>query len=167
MIAKAAVQRRQTYELPDSLELFTLGSQGVKEIRITEMIDREYTFSILKCLYEVHKELGPGLLESIYEEAIVKELTMAGFHVKRQVNVPVIYKGEAIKNDLRLDIIVDNRVILEIKSVTDYKKLFEKQLFTYLRLTGCSIGYVVNFNVESLRDGIHTVFNRYAEESTE
>ncbi|WP_239104802.1 GxxExxY protein, partial [Klebsiella quasipneumoniae] len=69
---------------------------------------------------------------------------MNGFHVERQVHVPVLYKGESIKNDLRLDIIIDNKVVLEIKSVVDYKKLFEKQLYTYLRLTGCPIGYVVN-----------------------
>ena len=128
-------------------------------------MDRDYTFGILKCLYKVHKELGPGLLESIYEEAVVKELSMNGFHVERQVHVPVLYKGESIKNDLRLDIIIDNKVVLEIKSVVDYKKLFEKQLYTYLRLTGCPIGYVVNFNEESLSKGIHTVYNPYAEES--
>ena len=129
------------------------------------IMDRDYTFGILKCLYEVHKELGPGLLESIYEEAAARELKMNGFYVERQVHVPVIYKGEAIMNDLRLDIIVDNCVILEIKSVTEYKKLFEKQLYSYLRLTGCPVGYVVNFNEESLRNGIHTVYNPYAKES--
>ena len=124
-------------------------------------MDRDYTHKILQCLYEVHSQLGPGLLESIYEEASVKELTMHGFNVKRQVPVPVIYKGDHLKSDLRLDLIIDNKVILELKSVTEYKKLFEKQLYTYLRLTGCPIGYVVNFNEESLLNGIHTVRNPY------
>ena len=124
-------------------------------------MDRNYTYKILQCLYEVHSQLGPGLLESIYEEASVKELTMQGFEVKRQVPVPVIYKGEELKDDLRLDLIIDNKVILELKSVTEYKKLYEKQLYTYLRLTGCPIGYVVNFNEESLLNGIHTVRNPY------
>ena len=127
-------------------------------------MDRNYTYRILKCLYEVHNELGPGLLESIYEEAVAKELTSQGFTVERQKPVPVIYKGERLQNDLRLDLMVDGKVILELKSVTEYKKLFEKQLYTYLVLTDCELGYVVNFNEEDLRDGIHTVRNPYATE---
>ena len=122
-------------------------------------MDRSYTYRLLKCLYEVHSQLGPGLLESIYEEAVAKELTAQGFHVERQVSVPVIYKGERLQNDLRLDIIVDDRIILELKSVTEYRKLFEKQLYTYLVLKNCEMGYVVNFNEEFLQDGIHTVYN--------
>ena len=128
-------------------------------------MDRDYTYRLLKCLYEVHSELGPGLLESIYEEAAAKELTAQGFTVERQVSVPVIYKGERLQNDLRLDLIVDVKVILELKSVTEYRKLFEKQLYTYLVLKNCEMGYVVNFNEESLQDGIHAVYNsRYAKE---
>ena len=122
-------------------------------------MDRNYTYRLLKCLYEVHSQLGPGLLESIYEEAAAKELTAQGFHVERQVPVPVFYKGERLQNDLRLDLIVDDRIILELKSVTEYRKLFEKQLYTYLVLKNCEIGYVVNFNEESLQDGIHVVYN--------
>ena len=128
-------------------------------------MDRSYTYRVLKCLYEVHSQLGPGLLESIYEEAVAKELTAQGFHVERQVPVPVIYKGERLLNDLRLDLIVDNRIILELKSVTEYRKLFEKQLYTYLVLKDCEMGYVVNFNEEDLRDGIHAVRNPYATET--
>ena len=122
-------------------------------------MDRNYTYRLLKCLYDVHSELGPGLLESIYEEAAAKELTAQGFHVERQVPVPVFYKGERLQNDLRLDLIVDDCIILELKSVTEYRKLFEKQLYTYLVLKNCEIGYVVNFNEESLQDGIHAVYN--------
>ena len=125
-------------------------------------MDRNYTYRILKCLYEVHSELGPGLLESIYEEAAEKELTAQGFHVERQVPVHVMYKGERLANDLRLDLIVDDKVILELKSVSEYRKLFEKQLYTYLVLKDCELGYVVNFNEEDLRDGIHPVRNPYA-----
>ena len=127
-------------------------------------MDRNYTYRLLKCLYEVHSQLGPGLLESIYEEAAAKELTSQGFTVERQKPVPVIYKGERLQNDLRLDLMVDGKVILELKSVTEYKKLFEKQLYTYLVLTDCELGYVVNFNEEDLRDGIHAVRNPYATE---
>ncbi len=122
-------------------------------------MDRSYTYRLLKCLYEVHSQLGPGLLESIYEEAVAKELTAQGFHVERQMPIPVFYKGERLQNDLRLDLIVDDRIILELKSVTEYRKLFEKQLYTYLVLKNCEMGYVVNFNEESLQDGIHAVYN--------
>ncbi len=125
-------------------------------------MDREYTYRILRCAYNVFDELGPGLLESIYEEALCRELEEAGFDVGRQRPVQVMYKGEPLANDLRLDIIVDEQVILELKSVTEYKKLFEKQLYSYLRLTDCELGYVINFNVEDLREGIHTVRNPYA-----
>ena len=125
-------------------------------------MDRNYTYKILKCLYEVHNQLGPGLLESIYEEAATKELTSQGFHVERQVPVPVFYKGEQLTNNLRLDLIVDDKVILELKCVAEYRKLFEKQLYTYLVLKNCEIGYVVNFNEEDLRNGIHAVRNPYA-----
>ena len=127
-------------------------------------MDRNYTYRILRCAYNVYDELGPGLLESIYEEALARELADAGFKVERQVPVPVIYKGERLSNDLRLDLIVDGKVILELKSVTEYRKLFEKQLYTYLRLKGCELGYVINFNEDDLRDGIHTVRNPHSED---
>ena len=94
-------------------------------------MDRAYTYKILGCVYEVYNELGPGLLESIYEKAMIKELGSKGFEVKNQVQVPVYYKGELICPDLRLDLIVDNRIILELKSVVEYKKLFEKNSSYY------------------------------------
>ncbi|MBQ9362332.1 MAG: GxxExxY protein [Bacteroidaceae bacterium] len=122
-------------------------------------MDRTYTYRILRCLYNVYDELGPGLLESIYEEATVKELKENGFTVDRQMYVPVFYRGEQLQADLRLDIMIDKKVILELKSVLEYRKIFEKQLFTYLRLTNCELGYVVNYNVEDLRDGIIAVHN--------
>ena len=122
-------------------------------------MDRSYTYKVLGCIYEVYKQLGPGLLESIYEQAMIKELQMNGFDVENQVPVPVFYKGELICPELRLDLIVDNKLILELKSVTEYKKLFEKQLLTYLRLMNCELGYVVNFNSDNIRDDIYPVYN--------
>lgn len=129
-------------------------------------MDRDYTYKVLGCVYEVYKQLGPGLLESIYERALIKELNMNGFEVKNQVEVPVYYKGELICPDLRLDLIVDNRLILELKSVVEYRKLFEKQLLTYLRLMNCEMGYVINFNTDYLRDSIYPVINDLFSEST-
>ena len=115
-------------------------------------------------MYEVYKQLGPGLLESIYEAAMMKELQMQGFEVRNQVAVPVFYKGELICSDLRLDLIVDNKLILELKSVVDFRKLFEKQLLTYLRLMNCEMGYVVNFNTDNIRNGIYPVINSHYKE---
>ena len=122
-------------------------------------MDRSYTYKVLGCVYEVYRQLGPGLLESIYEAAMIKELRAQGFDVKNQVPVPVYYKGEVICNDLKLDLIIDGKLILELKSVVEYKKLFEKQLLTYLRLKNCELGYVVNFNSENIRNDIHAVVN--------
>jgi GxxExxY protein len=114
---------------------------------------------VLGCVYEVYNQLGPGLLESIYEKTMIRELQLNGFEVRNQVNIPVYYKGELICPDLRLDLIVDNQLILELKSVVEYRKLFEKQLLTYLRLMNCEMGYVINFNTDYLRDSIHPVVN--------
>ena len=122
-------------------------------------MDRDYTYKVLGCVYEVYNQLGPGLLESIYEKAMIRELQLNGFEVRNHVNIPVYYKGELICPDLRLDLIVDNQLILELKSVVEYRKLFEKQLLTYLRLMNCEMGYVINFNTDYLRDSIHPVVN--------
>jgi GxxExxY protein len=122
-------------------------------------MNRDYTYKVLGCVYEVYKTLGPGLLESIYEQALIRELTLQGFDVRSQVQVPVYYKGELICPDLRLDLIVDNQIILELKSVVEYRKLFEKQLLTYLRLMNCEMGYVINFNTENIKEDIHPVVN--------
>jgi GxxExxY protein len=124
-------------------------------------MDREYTYRVLGCVYEVYKQLGPGLMESIYEAALTKELRMNGFEVNNQVEVPVYYKGEKICHDMRLDLIIDNKNILELKSVVEYRKLFEKQLFTYLKLMNCELGYVINFNSDNIRYDIYPVKNPY------
>ena len=124
-------------------------------------MDRDFTYRVLGCVYEVYNQLGPGLLESIYEKAMICELRAQGFDVRNQVAVPVYYKDELICPDLRLDHLVDNKLILELKSVVEYRSLFEKQLFTYLRLMNCELGYVVNFNTENIRKDIHPVYNNH------
>jgi GxxExxY protein len=122
-------------------------------------VDRNFTYKVIGCVYEVYNQLGPGLLESIYEQAMISELRLKGLEVRNQVQVPVYYKGELICHDLRLDLIVENKLILELKSVVEYRKLFEKQLLTYLRLMNCEMGYVINFNTDNIRDEIYPVFN--------
>lgn len=123
------------------------------------ILDKDYTHKLLGCAYEVHSALGPGLLESVYEAALCYELQSQGFEIRHQVPVKVQYKNVGIDMDLRLDILVDNSVILELKSVSEIQPVHVKQLLTYMRLTGVRLGYVINFNEYSLRDGIEQVVN--------
>ena len=126
-----------------------------------ELFNKEYTHKLLGCAYRVHTELGPGLLESVYEAALVYELELQGFEVRHQVPVKVNYRGMELDMDLRLDVIVDNSVILELKSVAEIQPVHQKQLLTYMRLTGISLGYLIYFNVEYLKDGIERLVNNY------
>ena len=98
------------------------------------MTVNEITYEIRGAIYDVYKELGPGLLESVYEEALCFELERRGLTVERQVQVPIKYKGNVLKSELRLDLLVEDKVIVELKSVEEMKKVFSKQLLTYLRL---------------------------------
>ena len=124
-------------------------------------LDKDYTHKLLGCAYTVHSALGPGLLESVYEAALAHELQLQGFEVKHQVPVSVKYRDVVLDVDLRLDIVVDNSVILELKSVSEILPIHAKQLLTYLRLTGIRLGYIINFNEYSLKDGIERVVNNF------
>jgi GxxExxY protein len=109
---------------------------------------------------EAHRTLGgPGLLESVYEEALAWELIQAGCAVQRQVSLPIRYKGTVLASPLRVDMIVDEKVIVECKAVTQYNALFEAQTLTYLRLTGLKLGLVINFGEKLVKRGIHRVVN--------
>ena len=111
------------------------------------------TQRIIKCAIEVHKQLGPGLLESIYENAMAVELELNGSKYQRQVQIPVLYKGRHL-GDYRLDLLVEDMVVVEIKSVERYDPVFEAQLLTYLRLTEKRVGLLINFNNRLVKDGI-------------
>lgn len=119
----------------------------------------DLTYEIRGAIYDVYKTLGPGLLESVYEEALCFELESRGLSVERQKPVPVEYKGKVLKTDLRLDIIVEDQVIIELKSVEEMKKVFTKQLLTYLRLTNKKVGLLVNFNTDNILTSITRVIN--------
>ena len=123
------------------------------------MTINEITYEIRGAIYDVYKELGPGLLESVYEEALVYELEQRGLKAERQKQVPITYKGNVIKTDLRLDLIVEDQVIVELKSVDEMKKVFYKQLLTYLRLTHKPVGILVNFNTDNILTSIQRVAN--------
>jgi len=111
------------------------------------------TEKIIRCAIAVHKELGPGLLESNYEAAMAVEHELAGLRCERQVVFPVIYKGRQI-GEHRIDLIVENAVIVELKSVERMDSIFEAQILTYLRVSGKRIGLLINFNSRLLKDGV-------------
>ena len=124
------------------------------------MTENEISYEIRGAIYDVYKELGPGLLESVYEEALVCELTNRGLKVERQRKVPVVYKGVLLSTELRLDVIVEDMVIVELKSVVELLPVHFKQILTYLRLTGKHLGILVNFNTDDIvHKGIHRVVN--------
>ena len=115
---------------------------------------------IIGCAIEVHRELGgPGLVEKVYEEAMVEELTLQALSVERQLQVPIIYKGKQLSVPLRLDPKVNGLVLVDNKAVSEWNPLFEAQMLTYLRLTKLKLGLVINFGERYVRDGIHRVGN--------
>ena len=118
------------------------------------MTENELTYQIRGAVWDVYNILGPGLLESVYEEALCYELHQRGVKVERQVSVPIIYKGVILNNSLKLDLIVEDRIIIELKSVDQVKSVFFKQLKTYLRLLGKPLGLLVNFGENDMKKGI-------------
>jgi len=111
------------------------------------------TEKIIGCAIEVHRQLGPGLLESTYEAALCVELELAGLKFQRQVVYPISYKGRVI-GEYRIDLIVENAVILEIKSAEHHDPIFEAQLLTYLKIAGLHRGLLINFNSRLLKEGV-------------
>lgn len=116
--------------------------------------DPALTHQIIGLAMRVHTALGPGLLESAYERCLCFELDEAALPYARQVQLPLIYKGVQLENSYRADIVVRNEVVLEIKSLDQILPLHDAQLLTYLRLSGCPVGLLLNFNTASLKDGI-------------
>lgn len=126
-------------------------------------IGSDYTYKLLGCAYEVHRIIGSGLLEDVYRQALKHELLLNGFDVLEETPVEVNYKGLLIKHNLRLDLLVDRKVVLELKSVEELRPVFFKQLMTYMRLTNCHLGYLINFREARLKDGIHRVVDNFRE----
>jgi GxxExxY protein len=118
---------------------------------------KELTAAIIGAAIEVHRHLGPGLLESTYEECLEWELRQRGFKVGRQLRVPVTYKGAALKSSYRLDLLVNDAVIVDVKAIDRPAEVHTAQLLTYLRHTDLEVGLMINFNSALLRDGIKRV----------
>ena len=123
------------------------------------MTINDITYEIRGAIYDVYVALGPGLLESVYEEALVFELQQRGLKVERQKEVPITYKGNILKTELRLDLLVEDEVVVELKSVEEMKKVFAKQLLTYLRLMNKKVGLLVNFNTDNILTAIDRIVN--------
>ena len=116
------------------------------------MTENQISYQIRGAIYDVYKTLGPGLLESVYEEALYYELEQRGLRVERQKQVPIVYKGTTLKSDLRLDLLIEDKVIVELKSVSEMKDVFFKQTLTYCKLLNKKLGILVNFNVDDILD---------------
>jgi len=120
-----------------------------------------YSGHVVNAAMKVHSLMGPGLLESTYEVCMIQELKKRGLQVASQVSLPVIYDGTRIDAGYRIDLLVENTVIVEIKAVFKMHEIFRGQLLSYLKLSGLRVGLLINFNTVSLRDGIQRIVNGY------
>lgn len=116
---------------------------------------------IVDSSYQVHKEMGPGLLESVYQSCMIYELESRGIKVDSEVVMPLYYKGNILANKYRIDLLVENNIILELKSVEVLKPVHRAQIISYLKMSGCHLGFLINFNESVIKNGIIRVVNNY------
>lgn len=131
--------------------------------RAAEMDENEISSRIIGCAIKVHRTLGPGLLESIYEEALCYELEKAELNFRRQLSVPIKYEGILLSTPLRLDLLVEEKVIVDNKAKSEITPIDKQQLLSYLRLLDLRLGMLINYNVVKLTDGIRRVVNKLPE----
>jgi len=125
-----------------------------ESIRLDETALNELSGTIIAAAVEVHRELGPGLFESVYENCLAHELGQRGIEVARQVAIPVIYKGQELEIGFKADLLVQDLIVVEIKSIEKMTSLHEAQILTYLRLSGRPLGLLLNFNTKLMKDGV-------------
>jgi GxxExxY protein len=123
------------------------------------MTENEISKIVFECALKVHKNLGPGLLESVYEECLFYELKKSNLIVEKQKALPLIYEEVKLDVGYRIDIIVENKFIIEVKSVESLNEVHLAQVLTYLRLSDCKLGLLINFNVKLLKEGVRRVIN--------
>jgi GxxExxY protein len=128
------------------------------------MTHNELSSLVIKAAIAVHRALGPGLLESVYQVCLMAELKSMGLGAEEQVAVPIVYRGERLANDLRIDLLVEDRIVVEIKAVEELHPIHTAQLLTYLKLTNKKLGLLINFNTVKLVDGLERVMNGYLDE---
>jgi len=125
------------------------------------MSDNQITDHVIGAAIEVHRHLGPGLLESVYEECLCYELSQLGLQFQRQVHLPIHYKGIHLEAAYKVDLIVADAVVVEIKATEDTARIHAAQLLTYLKSSGKRVGLLINFNVPILKNGLKRIVNRY------
>ncbi|MEE8387793.1 MAG: GxxExxY protein [Acidiferrobacterales bacterium] len=121
----------------------------------------DITESIIGAAIDVHKEIGPGLLESIYQKCLVHELKLRGLNIETEVSIPIQYKDLELKDACRADMLVENKVIVELKAVDNMHSVYTAQLLSYLKMSSLSLGLLINFNVSRLAEGVKRVVNNY------
>jgi GxxExxY protein len=136
-----------------------LNHEGTKDTKARKERTLATSHEVIGAAIEVHRLIGPGLLESVYEVALCTELRLRGITVDRQISIPVNYKGEVLDCYMKLDLLVEQSIIVEVKSVDKLIPVHRAQLLTYLRLQDLWLGLLINFNVELLRDGVRRVLN--------
>ncbi|MEQ8807840.1 MAG: GxxExxY protein [Imperialibacter sp.] len=125
------------------------------------MTDNQLTEKIIGCAIKVHRALGPGLLESSYQECLYYELVKSGLYVEKEKSMPLIYDGVVLECGYRIDLFVEKQIIVEIKAVTELPPIALAQVLTYMKLAKKSVGLIINFNVSLLTDGLKRVVNKY------
>ncbi len=130
-----------------------------KSAASTSFIANDLTYKIIGCAYKVHLALGPGLLESTYEVCLVHELIVAGLKIEQQKPLPVVYNGIKLDAAYRIDLLVEDKVVVELKSVESIAEIHKAQLLTYLKLSGKQVGLLMNFNVTDMKKGITRLVN--------
>jgi GxxExxY protein len=133
--------------------------EGTKDTKDTKEKALGVSQLVLGAAIEVHRQLGPGLLESVYEAALCRELWIRQLRVDRQVQVPVTYKGAELDAQVRIDLLIESAVVVEVKATEKLTPLHRAQLLTYLKLTGHTVGLLLNFNVGLLRHGMRRILN--------
>jgi len=127
------------------------------------MTENELSKIIVNCCFQIHSKLGPGLLESVYEEILAYELQKNNLNIKRQYGISVFYDDVKMDLGFRADLIVENKVIIEIKSIETIAPVHQKQLLTYLKITGLKLGLLINFNEALIKNGIQRIVNNLEE----
>jgi len=130
------------------------------------MPDTDLTHKIIGAAIEVHRQLGPGLLESAYEECLARELALRGISFERQKPIPVVYKGIKLECGYRIDLLIEHRIVVELKSIEDIAPIHEAVVLTYLKLSGNTVGLLINFHVAVLKDGIRRYIWREQQQLT-
>jgi GxxExxY protein len=130
------------------------------------MIENEITKIIIDTAYKIHTKIGPGLLESAYQAILVHELKKRGLHVDSEISMPIHYEDVDLDVGFRVDLLVENKVIIELKSIEKVAEVHKKQLLTYLRISGLQVGLLINFGAPLIKDGIFRIVNGFKEEKT-